>query len=143
MTAGRYRENRVEEQRRFSARRQRSDESAIRRLRSWSLGLALAAAVLEMGATWLGQEAPAPWSAVMTTVAAFGPLERRQFLAASYGAMVGQLGLLEALHEEGALGLEALVASREDLPIAEGRAWADRVAQMPFRPPAAPARPDR
>jgi hypothetical protein len=139
MTAEWYLLNRLMEQRNYFAKGQISNEATVTKLRLASLGLALAAAVLGVSATWLGQEAVAPWIGVMTTlatsVAAFGLMERRQFLAASYGAMVGQLDRLKGLFGEGALDLRTLVAGCEDLLAAENRAWADRVAQMPFRPP--------
>lgn len=141
MTATWYKEMRVKDQRDYFADRQMRNEGAVQRLRGGSLFFALAAALLGVAATWLGDQAVAPWIAVMTTVAtavaAFGLMERRQFLAASYGSMVYQLDRLKGLFEQGALDFGQLVEAAEDLLNAENRTWADRVAQMPFKPPSA------
>jgi hypothetical protein len=141
MSAEWYKEKRIRDQREFFADRQGRNERAVRTLRAASLFFALAAAVLGAAAAWFGDHAVAPWIAVMTTiatgVAAFGLMERRQFLAASYGAMVYQLDRLKSLFEAGALSFPQLVEATEDLLNSENRTWADRVAQMPLKPPGA------
>ncbi len=134
MAAAWYRENRLAAQRGWYGSRSAEHRAAAQRARLWSLGLALAAAALGVLSaselvSWI-----APFVAAATTiaasVAAFGMVERHQFLAASYAGMAQQLDRLEALHREGALPDAELVAAGEDLLSSEHRAWADRTAQL-------------
>lgn len=139
MDAAWYLANRLQDQRNWFAKRQKDHEASVRMLRLTSFGFAVLAALLGVAATLLGQERIAPWIAASTTVAAsiaaFGLLERRQFLAASFAAMVEQIDRLEAVHKSGTIGFPAVVQAGEDLLAAENRAWTDRMVEMPFVPP--------
>lgn len=139
MDAAWYLANRLQDQRNWFAKRQKDHEASVRMLRLRSFGFAVLAALLGVAATLLGQERIAPWIAASTTVAAsiaaFGLLERRQFLAANFAAMVEQIDCLEAVHKSGTIGFPAVVQAGEDLLAAENRAWTDRMVEMPFVPP--------
>ena len=69
----------------------------------------------------------------MTTLAAagaaYGLLDRRQYLAGTYGAMVTRLSRVKELFADGAGALPALVTATEDLFQSERGAWVERTTQ--------------
>jgi SMODS and SLOG-associating 2TM effector domain 1 len=74
-----------------------------------------------------------PWVGVMTTLAAaataYGLLDRRQYLAGAYGAMVTRLSRVKELFADGTGNLPALVTATEDLLQSEHGAWVERTTQ--------------
>ncbi|MBV8524818.1 MAG: DUF4231 domain-containing protein, partial [Acetobacteraceae bacterium] len=94
-----YLEHRVREQKTHYAIEQTENETRARWLRQASLAAAVLAAVLGAASSTFGVSSLAPWIGVLTTlgtmIVAYGLMERRQYLAASYGAMVGALGRIE------------------------------------------------
>ena len=134
-----YMKYRLDEQKIFYSMGQKKNEAAVRRHRMQSLAFAILAAVLVVLASFFDNAMFAPLIAASTTIAAalaaFGLMERRQFLAASYGAMADQIGSLKMEAAAKGFGLADIVAAGEDLLTAENRAWASRLAEKPFVPP--------
>ena len=128
-----YMENRVGEQVQYYARGQKENEEAVARLRMIGFGSAVIAAVLGVAASNFGQERFASWIGVMTTIAAtitaYGLLDRRQYLAATYGAMATQLSRISEVFSNGTVNFSALVNTAEDLLQGEHAAWTERMTQ--------------
>jgi uncharacterized protein DUF4231/conflict system pore-forming effector with SLATT domain len=131
MEIGWYVEHRLAEQRDgFYARGQRRHEQSAALLRGSSLGLAILAAVLGVAGTSFGVSSLGPWIAVITTAGALivaqGLMDRRHFLAATFGAMVIRLSRIEArLRERPA----DLVKATEDELEREHAAWTERMTK--------------
>jgi len=137
-----YLDNRVTDQIKFYANGQHRHEQAISRLRLVSFGAAVVAALFGVAGS-MGYGSFAPWiGALVTTataIAAFGLLDRRQFLAVTYSAMGTSLARIKERFEAGTLDLKQLVAVVEDLLASEHAAWTKRMVQtIPSRPTAAP-----
>lgn len=128
-----YMENRVGEQVQYYARGQKENEEAVARLRMIGFGSAVIAAVLGVAASNFGQERFASWIGVMTTIAAtitaYGLLDRRQYLAATYSAMATQLSRISEVFSNGTVNFSALVNTAEDLLQGEHAAWTERMTQ--------------
>jgi hypothetical protein len=126
-----YISNRLDEQIKFYGIKQREHEQAVTRLRYVAFGASVVAAVFGV-AGLTNQQAFAPWvgalMTIATAVAAYGLLDRRQYLAASYGAMAMSLGRIKGL--AGSLALEALVTRAEDLMESEHAAWIERMTKI-------------
>jgi hypothetical protein len=141
-----YVQNRLDEQTEFYRRAQQRHETAAARLGLANLVMAVIAAVLGVlgavgGFSWLG-----PWVGVVTTIGAMliasGLLERRKFLAGSYGNMVTTLQLYRTRFAEPAIVFPALVGGVEDLLGAEHATWRDRMSKtipLPVAPKGAQA----
>jgi hypothetical protein len=133
-----YKSNRIDDQIKFFTTGQIKHEEAVTRLRYLSVGASvLAAAFGAAGA--IDPEMFAPWIAALTTiattVAAYGLMERRQYLAASYGAMATSLGRIKGI--AGSLSAKDFVAQAEDLLQSEHAAWTERMTKTIPAPPAA------
>ena len=117
---------------RYYANGQVENERGVRRYRVAGFAAALVAAVLGVAGSNFGQGWFAPWVGVMTALAAaataYGLLDRRQYLAGAYGAMVTRLSRKE-LFADGAGNLAALVTATEDLLQSEHGAWIERMTQ--------------
>jgi hypothetical protein len=105
-----YLTHRLDKQRAYYRRRQTDHEDAIKMLRRVGLLLSfLGAALATLAASYPGYGL-APWIGVMTTLGgflvAYGAMERRQFLAASYAAMATALGHVRERHKGGQRKLE-------------------------------------
>jgi hypothetical protein len=118
---------------RYYANGQAENERGARRYRVAGFAAALIAAILGVAGSNFGQGWFAPWVGVMTTVAAaataYGLLDRRQYLAGAYGAMVTRLSRIKELFADGAGNLAALVTATENLLQSEHGAWVERMTQ--------------
>jgi hypothetical protein len=127
LTAPWYIENRLGEQIRYYANGQSENERTVGKFRGIGFAAVVAAAILGVAGSNFGQEWFAPWIGVMTTVSAtvmaYGLLDRRQYLAASYGAMATRLSRVKERFSDGAADLAALVTTTEDLLQSEHGAW--------------------
>jgi hypothetical protein len=139
-----YIANRIDDQIKYYRDKQREHEQAVTRLRYVAFGASAAAALFGV-AGLANQQVFAPWIGAMTTiataVAAYGLLDRRQYLAASFGAMATGLGRLNARFRS--LAFAEFVTHAEDLMQSEHAAWTERMTQtIPApAPAAAPAAP--
>jgi hypothetical protein len=124
-----YKTERIQDQIKYY--RCKSDDNVkwTKRIGWVGFGAALVAAVL--GAIGIAAQAWAPWIGTMTTVAAavtaFGLLDRRRYLAASYSAMKSSLERILERDENNAMDLAKLVTATEDLLDSEHKAWLDQM----------------
>jgi len=141
LTAPWYIEHRLDEQMRYYANGQAENERGVRLYRVAGFAAALIAAILGVAGSNFGQQWFAPWIGVLTTVAAsaaaYGLLDRRQYLAGTYGAMVTRLSRVKELFADGAGNLADLVTATEDLLQSEHGAWVERMTQTIAAPRAA------
>jgi conflict system pore-forming effector with SLATT domain/uncharacterized protein DUF4231 len=138
MDAAWYIERRIRDQKGFFVARQASNERAARRLRWLNFGASAAAVgFAAVGAAGLGLTA---WGGVFVTAAAaitaLGLLERRNYLAAQYGAMAIAMGRIEEWHATANRTLADLVDRTEALLSAEHAAWAQTMAKFHSAPEA-------
>jgi hypothetical protein len=89
------------------------------RLRTISFSSAIVAAILGVAGSSFGQEWFASWIGVMTTITvavmAYGLLDRRQYLAATYSVMATRLSRIKEKFSEATDDLASLVTATEDL----------------------------
>jgi hypothetical protein len=142
-----YVEHRLREQKLYYAGWQRSNEAMVRRLRDGSLAAAVVAAVLGAASAVFDLPFLASWIGVLTTlgvmIVSYGLMERRQYLAASYGAMAAALGRIEERFAARRLDLSELVTATEELLEGEHVAWSKRMtrtiaAPLAAKPPSEP-----
>ncbi|MBV8523686.1 MAG: DUF4231 domain-containing protein [Acetobacteraceae bacterium] len=121
-----YIAHRLREQRDYYAAGQRRHERTVARSPAITPGLAITAVILGAAGSAFGISGFGPWIGVITTVGtlvvAQGSMERSQFLAATYGAMVPRLSRIEARYADDLINL---VAFTEDLLAAEHGGWAE------------------
>lgn len=133
-----YIEHRLDEQMRYYAKSQAENEKAAGLLRTISFASAVIAAILGVAGSNFGQEWFAPWIGVMTTIAvavmAYGLLDRRQYLAATYGAMATRLSRIKEMFSEATVDLDALVTTTEDLLQSEHAAWSAQMTRTAATP---------
>jgi len=126
-----YMTSRIEDQIKYYRDRQAEHEHAVTQLRYVALGASVLAAVFGVAGV-TDQQVFAPWVAalmtVATTVAAYGLLDRRQYLAASFGAMATSLGRVKGIY--GSLTTPELVTQAENLMQSEHAAWTERMTKM-------------
>ena len=119
LTAAWYMEHRVDEEMRYYAKGQAENEQAATQLRTISFASAIVAAILGVAGSSFGQERFASWIGVMTTITvavmAYGLLDRRQYLAAAYGAMATRLSRIKEMFSEATVDLASFVTATEDL----------------------------
>jgi hypothetical protein len=133
LTAPWYIEHRLDEQMRYYSRGQAENEQAAARLRTISFTSAVIAAILGVAGSNFGQEWFAPWIGVMTTITvavmAYGLLDRRQYLAATYGAMATRLSRIKEMFSD-TVDLASLVTITEDLLQSEHAAWSEQMSRV-------------
>ena len=131
LTAAWYVEHRVDEQLRYYAKGQAENEQVAGLLRTISFSSAIIAAVLGVAGSSFGQDWFAPWIGVMTTITvavmAYGLLDRRQYLAATYGAMAVRLSRIKETFADATADLASLVTATEDLLQSEHAAWSEQM----------------
>ena len=134
LTALWYIEHRLDEQMRYYAKGQGENEQAAARLRTISFASAIVAAILGIAGSNFGQESFAPWIGLMTTITvavlAYGLLDRRQYLAATYGAMATRLSRIKEMFSTATDDLASLVTTTEDLLQSEHAAWSEQMSKV-------------
>ena len=145
LTAAWYLEHRVDEQIRYYANGQVENERSATQLRTISFASAIVAAIFGVAGSSFGQEWFAPWIGVMTTITvavlAYGLLDRRQYLAASYGAMAMRLSRIREMFSEDNVDLDSLVTTTEDLLQGEHASWSEQMVKT-VKAPAGPESDD-
>jgi SMODS and SLOG-associating 2TM effector domain 1/Protein of unknown function (DUF4231) len=138
LTVAWYMEHRLDEQMRYYAKGQAENEQAAAQLRIISFTSAIVAAIFGVAGSSFGQERFAPWIGVMTTITvavmAYGLLDRRQYLAATYGAMATRLSRIKEMFSEATVDLASLVTATEDLLQSEHAAWSEQMTKTVTRP---------
>ena len=131
LTAEWYMEHRVDEQMRYYAKGQAENERAASQLQTISFTSAIVAAILGVASSSFGQERFAPWIGVMMTITvaltAYGLLDRRQYLAATYGAMATRLSRIKEMFSEATVDLASIITATEDLLQGEHAAWSEHM----------------
>jgi putative Mn2+ efflux pump MntP len=126
-----YLDHRLREQRKYYQDGADRNERAVNLLRTLSLGTAILAAVIGVAASTFAASWLAPWIGAITTggtsITAYGLMERRQFLAASYAALASRLSNIE---EEFGADLSKLVDTTENLLQAEHGIWTERMEKL-------------
>jgi hypothetical protein len=116
----------MQEQCKYYEDRQREHETATQRLRYAGLGMALLGALFGALAA-AGLTGFAPWIGLTTSVAAaigaWGYMARRSVLAATYGTMAYQLGILCDRAGTATRPLPEIVTETENLLRAEHSEW--------------------
>jgi SMODS and SLOG-associating 2TM effector domain 1/Protein of unknown function (DUF4231) len=106
----------------------------------WWVAFAAGLAAVVFGGLGVWAQRYAPWIGAATTIAAsiaaYGLLDRRKYLIASYAAMQSSLEQILGLDKEVPMSLPDLVTTTEDLLDSEHRAW---LPQMLAQQHAAPA----
>ena len=67
---------------------------------------------------------------ITVAVMAYGLLDRRQYLAATYGAMATRLSRIKEMFSEATVDLAALVTTTEDLLQTEHAAWSEQMSRV-------------
>jgi conflict system pore-forming effector with SLATT domain/uncharacterized protein DUF4231 len=138
-----YIPSRIDDQILYYSTKQSEHERAAKLLRYLAFGSSAAAALFGV-AGLVDQQVFAPWIGAMTTIttsiAAFGLLDRREHLAATFGAMATSLGRIK---ERGAsIAFVELVTRAEDLMQSEHAAWTEVMTRTTSKPPSADGRGD-
>jgi SMODS and SLOG-associating 2TM effector domain 1/Protein of unknown function (DUF4231) len=138
LTGAWYTEHRLDEQMRYYAKGQAENERAATQLRTIGFASAIVAAIFGVAVSSFGQAWFAPWIGVMTTITvavmAYGLLDRRQYLAASYGAMATRLSRIRETFSEPVVDLASLVTATEDLLQSEHAAWSEQMSKTVTTP---------
>jgi hypothetical protein len=133
-----YTEHRLDEQMRYYAKGQAENEQAATQLRTIAFASAIVAAIFGVAVSSFGPARFAPWIGVMTTITvavmAYGLLDRRQYLAASYGAMATRLSRIREAFSEPVVDLASLVTATEDLLQSEHAAWSEQMTKTVTTP---------
>jgi SMODS and SLOG-associating 2TM effector domain 1/SMODS and SLOG-associating 2TM effector domain 3 len=108
----------------------------------WRAAFVSGLAAVVLGALGAWARVFAPCIGAMTTIAAsiaaYGLIDRRKYLVASYAAMQASLERIKALDEASPARLADLVTATEDLLDSEHRAWQPQMLAMQHQPPAQP-----
>lgn len=138
MTHACYLSTRIDDQIAFYAKGQKRHDDAAERI-EW-IAIAGAALTIVLGVAASQEPSYAPAVAALTTavaaIVAFGLLERRRNIAASYGRM--RMALLWIKDPQRNSPLPLLVARTEDLLATEHGAWVTHMRQKADAPPPAP-----
>lgn len=143
MTKDWYLTARIRDQIEFYKGGRARNQKAARDLWWIAFGAGLLAVIAGAFGVW--QQQIAPWIGAMTTIAAgiaaYGLIDRRKYLIASYAAMQGRLEEILALDATAAASLVDIVTTTEDLLEGEHRAWLPQMLGMQHQAPPAPTPP--
>jgi hypothetical protein len=146
MTDDWYLKHRLDDQIAFYQRRKAENERACERLQMISFAAGAISVAFGAAATFYRPrfaEAIAALTTIAAAVTAYGLIDRRKYLAASYAAMATNLLRMKERYAAGGMSLQTLVAAAEDLMESEHAAWIDQMAKTirpaPPPPPAAGA----
>jgi hypothetical protein len=141
MTKDWYGKFRIQDQRDYYRKAIARNQAAVSRL--WWIAFAAGLLAVVFGAAGI-LSAPrfAPWIGAATTVAAaiaaYGLIDRRKYLIASYAAMRSSLEQIVGLDTAAPIKLPDLVTATEDLLDGEHKAWLPQMLGMQHQVPPAP-----
>ncbi len=143
LTTDWYKTGRIGEQIDYYRKGRARNETIADRL--WWVAFLAALAAVAFGALGAWAQRFAPWIGAMTTIAAsiaaFGLLDRRKFLTASYAATQSSLERILARDEVIPMSLGELVTATEDLLEGEHKAWLPQMLSTKSTGPAEPLKP--
>jgi SMODS and SLOG-associating 2TM effector domain 1/SMODS and SLOG-associating 2TM effector domain 3 len=137
LTGDWYKTARIQEQIGYYRDARARNQKAARQL--WWVAFAAGLLAIVFGAAGIAS-APrfAPWIGAMTTVAAaiaaYGLIDRRKYLIASYAAMQSRLEEILGLDAAAPMSLTDLVTATEDLLDSEHKAWLPQMLGMQHQP---------
>ena len=146
LTADWYKNGRIQDQISFYRDARARNQAAASQL--WWVAFAAGLLAIVFGAAGIAS-APrfAPWIGAMTTIAAsiaaYGLIDRRKYLIASFAAMQSKLEEILGLDAAAPMSLADLVTTTEDLLDGEHKAWLPQMLGMQHQPPAQPAQPQQ
>jgi SMODS and SLOG-associating 2TM effector domain 1/SMODS and SLOG-associating 2TM effector domain 3 len=141
-----YLTDRIQDQINFFRVARERNQAAARQL--WWVAFAAGILAVVFGAAGIAS-APrfAPWIGAATTVAAaiaaYGLIDRRKYLIASYAAMQSRLEEILGLNSEAAMSLPDLVTTTEELLDGEHKAWLPQMLGMQHQAPPSPKAPPK
>jgi hypothetical protein len=104
----------------------------------WWVAFAAGLGAVVAGALGVWQQQIAPWIGAATTVAAsiaaYGLIDRRKYLIATYAAMRSRLEEILGLDKDAPMTLPDLVTTTEDLLDGEHKAWLPQMLGMQHQP---------
>ena len=127
LTLASYLQMRMRDQISFYGIRQRAHERALAWLGAAGWLCTIATVLLGVAGGTISRDKVAPWIGFATTLSAsliaFGLMDRRKYLIASYAATQSKLRAIEAAAMDSQVNLSDLVTQTEDLLQAEHLAW--------------------
>jgi hypothetical protein len=138
-----YLTGRIEDQIKYYRGASEKNRKAVNQL--WWIAFAAGLAAVIFGALGVWAQSFAPGIGAMTTIAAaiaaYGLVDRRKYLAASYAAMQSSLEQIVGLEKDAPTALADLVTATEDLLDGEHKAWLPQMLGMQHRPQDKPQQP--
>jgi hypothetical protein len=133
-----YKANRIQDQIEYYQKGRAKNQRAADTL--WWIAFTAGAAAVVFGGLGAWAQRFTPWIGVMTTiaaaVAAYGLIDRRKYLIASYAASQERLERILAIDDVAPTDLADLVATTEDLLEGEHKAWLPQMLAQQHRQPA-------
>ena len=136
-----YKTGRMDEQVEYYRKARSKNEAMADRL--WWVAFLSGLAAVAFGALGVRAQAFAPWIGAMTTIAAFGLIDRRKYLISTYAAMQSSLERIKALDEASPANLADLVTATENLLESEHKAWLPQMLAVQRQPAAQPEQPQQ
>jgi hypothetical protein len=138
MTKDWYATGRIQDQITYYRDARKRNQDAADRL--WWVAFAAGLAAVVAGAFGVWRQEIAPWIGAATTIAAsiaaYGLIDRRKYLIASFAGMQSRLEEILGLDKEAPMSLPDLVAMTEDLLESEHKAWLPQMLGMQHQPAA-------
>jgi hypothetical protein len=136
LTTDWYRKGRIQDQIDYYQETLKKNQKAADEL--WWVAFAAGIAAVVFGALGAWAQRFAPWIGAMTTIAAsiaaYGLIDRRKYLIASYAAMRSSLEQILGLDKEAPMTLVDLVTTTEDLLDGEHMAWLPQMLARQHQP---------
>ncbi len=129
---------RIQDQITYYRNARKKNQEAADRL--WWVAFAAGLAAVVAGAFGVWRQEIAPWIGAATTIAAsiaaYGLIDRRKYLIASFAGMQSRLEEILGLDKEAPMSLPDLVSMTEDLLESEHKAWLPQMLGMQHKPAA-------
>jgi hypothetical protein len=140
MTKDWYKTARIQDQIAYCREARKRNQQGAREL--WWIAFVAGLLSVVFGALGAWVQRFAPWIGAMTTIAAgiaaYGLIDRRKYLVASYAAMQTRLEEILGLDAADPMSLPDLVTQTEDLLDSEHKAWLPQMLGTAHRAPPAP-----
>jgi hypothetical protein len=136
LTTDWYKRSRIQDQIDYYKKAREMNQEAVDQL--WWVAFAAGLAAVVFGTLGVLAKHFAPWIGAMTTIAAaiaaYGLIDRRKYLIASYAAMQSSLEQILGLDQEAPMNIVDLVATTEDLLEGEHKAWLPQMLAQQHQP---------
>jgi hypothetical protein len=136
LTTDWYKKSRVQDQIDYYMKAREMNQEAVDQL--WWVAFAAGLAAVVFGALGVLAKDFAPWIGAMTTIAAaitaYGLIDRRKYLIASYAALQSSLERILGLDKDAPMNIVDLVTTTEDLLEGEHKAWLPQMLAQQQQP---------